>query len=92
MMFLACTTVHYLINLLIVDRYGGPHHKLYRWVDSVRQALKGSTHKMDNFNARIQRLNSIDFPMFPHDKVWSKNFSELLNFEKKDGRCGVPRT
>ena len=90
MKLLACTFVHNLINLLIADR-DGTHQKLGYWVGNMRKALKGTGYYRMN-NARIRRLNSLDFPWFPReDKVWSKNFSALLNFEKENGHCRVPR-
>ena len=46
MMFLACTTVHYLINLLIADR-DGTHSKLGLWVVRLRRALKGADRRSE---------------------------------------------
>jgi len=61
--------------------------ELAHWVSTQRQFYR----KMKLSQARIRKLESIDFKWEPGSDGWEQMFEELKAFRRKEGHCSVPR-
>ena len=57
------------------------------WMSIVRRSYKKGTLTRD----KIQQLEKLGFIWNPHDVLWNRRVTELLEFKEKHEHCNVPR-